>query len=91
MANPYWQYLWRCALGFLLGLFSLVVAMYAGEGLGIFAAFICISILFFLCQFLLSLRGNNDLFFNRVVGSNMPIIVALELPLLIIFLMNPLW
>ncbi len=84
---PYWQYLWRCALGFLLGVLSFVPAMVAGEGLSIVAGLICVMIYFFVCQFLLSIRENNYLFFNRVVGSNMPIIVALDLPLLIMFLM----
>lgn len=88
MADPsFLQYLWRCALAFVLGLSSFVVAMYAGEGLGIVAGIACLSIFLFLCQFLLSLRGTNYLFFNRVVGSNVPIIAALDLPLLIMFLM----
>jgi|WetSurSiteA1Bulk_404760.scaffolds.fasta_scaffold91091_2 hypothetical protein len=85
MADPsFWQYLWRCALAFVLGLFSFV-AMYAGEGLGIVAGIACLSIFLFLCQFLLSPRGTNYLFLNRVVGSNVLIIVALDLPLLIMF------
>lgn len=88
MADPsFWQYLWRCAIAFVLGLFSFVPAMFAGEALGIVAGVIGISIYFFLCQFVLSLRENNYLFFNRLVGSNMPIIVALDLPLIILFVM----
>ncbi len=87
MADPDLQYLWRCPVAFLLGLLSFVVLVAAGEGLGLVAAMVCSLAYFFACQFLLSLRENSFMFFNRVVGGNMPIIVALDLPVLIIFLM----
>jgi hypothetical protein len=91
MADPLiWKYLWRCALAFGLGLVSLMLS-FVGEGLGeilsIVTGIACLSIFLFLCQFLLSLRETNYLFSNRMVGSNVPIIVALDLPLLILFLM----
>lgn len=87
MANPYLQYLWRCPVAFLLGVLSFLPLFAAGEGLGILVGLLCAVIYFFVCQFLLSLRKENDLFYNRVVGSNAPIIVAMDVPLVIVFLL----
>jgi hypothetical protein len=86
MANPYLQYLWRCSVGFLLGVLSFLPVFAAGEGAGIVAGLIVAVVYFLVCQFLLSLRKENDLFYNRVVGSNTPVIVAMDLPLVIGFL-----
>ena len=89
MANPPLQYFWRFSVAFLLAVLSFLPLFAAGEGLGILVGLLCAVIYFFVCQSLRSLRKENDLFYNRVVGSDAPLIVSMDLPLLIVFLVMP--